>query len=56
MRVIHRPLLLFVLNVVSHPVRALVIAGLVLLACVCFAVWKLNISTDQNRLFNPRVP
>jgi predicted RND superfamily exporter protein len=56
MRRAHRPLLKFVLGVVAHPVRTLVIAGLVLAASVAVAVWKLEISADQNRLFNPNVP
>src|SRR4051794_11059100 len=55
MRIIHRPLLLAVLNVVSHPWVALFCAAVILNACVLLACLKLNISTDQNKLFDPNV-
>jgi len=56
MRRAHRPLLKFVLGVVAHPVRTLAIAGTILAGCIGLAAWKLQISADQNRLFNPNVP
>src|SRR5262245_46645808 len=52
----HRPLLRAVLAVVSHPWLSLFISAFVLVACVGFAVMKLEISTDQNKLFDPNVP
>src|SRR5215204_402204 len=52
----HRPLLAFVLRIVSHPRLTLAIAGIVLAACVAIAVARLNISTDQNKLFDPDAP
>ena len=55
MRLIHRPLLIGVLHVVSHPWRVLIIALAIAVACVGLAVWKLKISTDQNKLFDPNV-
>src|SRR5437667_7053890 len=55
MRLIHRPLLVGVLHVVKYPRRVLLVAGLALAACIGLAMWKLNIATDQNRLFDPNV-
>ena len=55
MRLIHRPLLIFVLHVVNHPRRILTISLLVLAICVGAAKRKLNISTEQNKLFDPNV-
>src|SRR5437868_2536984 len=55
MRLIHRPLLVGVLHVVKYPRRVLLVAGLALAACIGLAMWKLNIATDQNRLFDPKV-
>lgn len=56
MRRAHRPLLKFVLGVVAHPVRTLALAGTILVGCIGLAAWKLEVSADQNRLFNPQVP
>jgi predicted RND superfamily exporter protein len=56
MRRFHRRLLLFVIAVVSHPRLTLVLAGIVLLAAVVLAGLRLNITADQNKLFDPRVP
>src|SRR5690349_4415679 len=56
MRILHRPLLVAVLHVVTHPKRALSIALIVLAACVGLAYFRLDIATDQNRLFDPTVP
>src|SRR5438034_3787801 len=55
MRLLHRPLLIGVLHVVNHPLRVLAVAGLALAACIGAAMWKLDIATDQNRLFDPNV-
>src|SRR3954451_3284176 len=55
MRFIHRPLLIAVLHVVKHPRRVLTIALVLVAVCVALAKWKLNISSDQNKLFDPNV-
>src|SRR5256885_6586913 len=55
MRLIHRPLLIGVLHVVKHPRRVLAIAVLITALCGLLAAWKLNISSDQNKLFDPNV-
>jgi predicted RND superfamily exporter protein len=55
MRPIHRPLLIFVLHVVKHPLRVLMISLVLVAVCVAAAMWKLNISTEQNKLFDPNV-
>ena len=55
MRLIHRPLLVGVLHVVKFPRRVLLVAGLALAGCIGLAMWRLNIATDQNRLFDPKV-
>src|ERR1051325_1130525 len=55
MRFVHRSILIFVLNVVSHPWVSLIISAAVLIACISIALAKLNISTDQNKLFDPNV-
>ena len=44
-----------VLRVVSHPKLTLIVAAVVLVACVLSARRWLSISTDQNNLFSPRV-
>src|SRR3954451_4292626 len=56
MRILHRPLLVAVLHVVAHPRRTLSIALIVLAGCLGLAYFRLNIATDQNRLFDPTVP
>src|SRR5450432_142342 len=55
MRLFHRFLLVGVLNVIARPRFTLLIAALVLAASSALAMWKLNISTDQNKLFDPNV-
>src|SRR5207248_2377953 len=44
-----------VLHVVKFPRRVLLVCGLALAVCIGLAMWKLNIATDQNRLFDPNV-
>ena len=46
---------IFVLHVVKHPRRVLTIAILIVALCALLAAWKLNISSDQNKLFDPNV-
>jgi len=53
---LHRPLLIAVLYVVSHPRRILLIAGIVLGLCIGFALLSLGISSDQITLFDQNVP
>jgi predicted RND superfamily exporter protein len=55
MRLFHRLLLTGVLNVVCRPRLTLLISTLTLIAAVGFASWKLSISTDENKLFDPNV-
>src|SRR4051794_38042391 len=55
MRLFHRLLLIGVLNVVGRPRLTLLVAGAVLAVCAGLAAWKLDISTDQNKLFDPNV-
>jgi hypothetical protein len=52
----HRPILRFVLWVVSHPRTTLAITLLIAAASVALAMARLNISTDQNKLFSANVP
>src|SRR4051794_13609779 len=56
MRLFHRPLMVAVLKVVSFPKTTLAIALVLLAASGALAYFRLNISTDQNRLFDPTVP
>src|SRR5689334_12646260 len=51
----HRALLIFVLRVVSRPRTTLLICAIVLAACATLAAMRLEISTDQNKLFDPNV-
>jgi predicted RND superfamily exporter protein len=44
-----------VLAVVEHPKATLVIAAALLLACASWAFLRLDISTDTNKLFSPKV-
>src|SRR6476661_5614299 len=44
-----------VLAVVEHPKATLAIAAAVLIACATWAFLRLDISTDTNKLFSPRV-
>jgi predicted RND superfamily exporter protein len=53
---IQRRLLCGVVTIVRWPRLTLLICALVLAACTGLAAWKLQISTDQNRLFSPKVP
>jgi hopanoid biosynthesis associated RND transporter like protein HpnN len=51
----HRALLIFVLRVVARPRTTLLIGSIILVACAALAAWKLDISTDTNKLFDPHV-
>src|SRR5688500_4884112 len=53
---LERLLLRFVLFVVAHPRATLTVCLLALIGCVGLAVFRLDISTDQNKLFDPHVP
>jgi uncharacterized protein len=55
-RFIERRILLGVLNVVDHPVRTLIVGGVILAACVGSALWKLHVSSDENKLFSSDDP
>src|SRR5678815_2321188 len=44
-----------VLAVVEHPKATLAIAAAVLIACASWAYFRLDISTDTNKLFSPKV-
>ena len=44
-----------VLYVVAHPLVTLAVAGAVLAACVAIAWVRLDISTNQNKLFSSKV-
>lgn len=52
---IQRRLLKYVLAVVTHPWLTLVIVLLVVAASATLAITRLTISTDQNKLFAPKV-
>src|SRR2546423_10793900 len=56
MRLFHRPLMVAVLKVVSYPKTTLAIALILLAGCGALAYFNLDISTDQNKLFDPDVP
>src|SRR4051812_36505433 len=43
------------LNVVERPRLTLALAGVMLVACAAWAYFGLNISTDTNKLFSPKV-
>src|ERR1700683_4125023 len=51
-----RRLLKAVLGVTRHPCWALAIIFIVLAASVGISLWRLNISTDENKLFSAKVP
>jgi predicted RND superfamily exporter protein len=55
MRRFHRWLLVGVLGIISRPRAALLVAGVLLVLCGGWAWSRLNISTDQNKLFDPHV-
>jgi predicted RND superfamily exporter protein len=55
MRFVHRGILIAVLAVVSRPRTALLVSGVILAVCLLIAWAKLDISTDQNKLFDPNV-
>src|SRR4051812_28804326 len=55
MGIVQRRIVRAVLAVVEHPKLTLVIAGAVLVACAALAYFRLNISTDTNKLFSPKV-
>src|SRR3954468_3341552 len=52
---LNRGILAAVLVVVSRPRLTLLLAGLLLAGCLALANARLNISTDQNKLFDPTV-
>jgi hypothetical protein len=52
---LERRILLAVLAIVEHPVRSLIVAGIILVACATGAMLRLNISSDQDKLFSPNV-
>src|SRR3954463_13099500 len=52
---VHRGILTAVLVVVARPRLTLLLAGLLLAGCVAISMARLNISTDQNKLFDPTV-
>ncbi|HEX5241908.1 MAG TPA: MMPL family transporter, partial [Tepidisphaeraceae bacterium] len=54
-RKLERLILLAVLSIVEHPIRALVIAGIILAVCGSLALAKLNISSDEDKLFSEHV-
>lgn len=54
-RKLERLILLAVLSIVQHPIRALVIAGILLAVCGSLALAKLNISSDEDKLFSEHV-
>ena len=45
-----------VVGVVAYPRTALAVVGVMLLLSIAAAVFRLEISADQNKLFDPRVP
>ena len=55
MRTLHRLLLLLVLAVVRRPRTALLLSMLVLGASITWSAMNLQISSDQNKLFDPDV-
>ncbi len=55
MGILQRRIVRAVLGVVAHPKLTLTIAGAVLVACTTWAYLRLDISTDQNKLFSPKV-
>ena len=55
-RFIERRILLGVLNVVDHPIRTLIIGGIILAVCAGAALWKLHVSSDENKLFSADDP
>src|SRR5688572_31227446 len=52
---IQRQLVRAILGVIQRPRLTLAIAGVALLACATLAYFRLDISTDQNKLFSPKV-
>src|SRR2546425_6573067 len=52
---VQRRLVKIVMRVVARPKLTLLIAGIVLGACVALAAGRLRISTDQNKLFSSKV-
>jgi len=53
---IRRPILRFVLRVITRPWWTLGVTLSVTAICVGLAVWRLSISTDQSKLFSRDVP
>src|SRR5688500_18808545 len=52
---IQRQLVRAILGVIQRPRLTLAIAGVALVACATLAYFRLDISTDQNKLFSPKV-
>jgi hypothetical protein len=52
---VQRRIIRGVLAVVEHPKLTLAIAAAVLIACASWAYLRLDISTDTNKLFSPKV-
>src|SRR5690348_1074094 len=52
---IQRRIVRGVLAVVEHPKTTLAIAAALLVACATWACFRLDISTDTNKLFSPKV-
>ena len=55
MGLVQRRLLKNVLWVVAHPKLTLGLSALLLIVCVVYANRRLTVSSDQNKLFSPRV-
>ena len=55
MGVVQRQILRRVLGVVARPRLTLAVCGAALIACLALAYLRLDISTDQNKLFDPDV-
>lgn len=55
MGLVQRRLMMAVLTFVRYPKLTLGVAGVVLAGCIALAVMGLSISTDQNKLFSPKV-
>ena len=52
---VQRQLVRAILVVIERPKLTLAVAGAALLACAALAYFRLDISTDQNKLFSPKV-
>src|SRR5690348_16120685 len=52
---VQRRIVRSVLAVIEHPKLTLVLAAALLVACATWAYFRLDISTDTNKLFSPKV-